>query len=390
MEDFARIQSIPEQKDKVTEYRALLDKLFAASDLPSLKLFVDHMSSEDMALVVSRQLMQGLAETMLTLPAETHKELANYTLQAIQSRVVSFEEQVSLIRERLADIFESEEEWTEAANTLMGIPLESSHRVLEVSYKAATYIRIARLFLEDDESVQAEIFINRAAAVISDVTDVMLELKYKVCFCRILDYKRKFIEAALGYYGLSQLPIVNDNERIYSLKCAVICAILASAGPQRSRILSTLYKDERTIKLDDVFGILEKMYLERVLRGPEVLKFAAMLKPHQMAVLSDGSTVLDQAVIEHNLLSASKLYNNITFVELGSLLDIDATKAEEVAAKMIGESRMNGTIDQIEQLLVFEHEGDRLTVWDRHIERVCSSVNTIIEQISAKYPSYAE
>ena len=39
-----------------------------------------------------------------------------------------------------------------------------------------------------------------------------------------------------------------------------------------------------------------------------------------------GSTILDRAVIEHNLLSASKLYNNISFEELGSLLEIPPAK----------------------------------------------------------------
>lgn len=41
-----------------------------------------------------------------------------------------------------------------------------------------------------------------------------------------------------------------------------------------------------------------------------------MLKPHQMALLPDGSTVLGRAVMQHNLLSASKLYNNIR-IEVG-------------------------------------------------------------------------
>lgn len=44
----------------------------------------------------------------------------------------------------------------------------------------------------------------------------------------------------------------------------------------------------------------------------EVEAFAATLKEHQMALLPDGSTVLSKAVMQHNLLSASKLYNNIT------------------------------------------------------------------------------
>ena len=39
-----------------------------------------------------------------------------------------------------------------------------------------------------------------------------------------------------------------------------------------------------------------------------------------------GSTILNRAVTEHNLLSASKLYNNISFAELGSLLEIPPSK----------------------------------------------------------------
>ncbi len=41
-----------------------------------------------------------------------------------------------------------------------------------------------------------------------------------------------------------------------------------------------------------------------------------------------GSSILDRAVIEHNLLSASKLYNNITFEELGALLEIPPAKVQ--------------------------------------------------------------
>lgn len=43
-----------------------------------------------------------------------------------------------------------------------------------------------------------------------------------------------------------------------------------------------------------------------------------------------GSTILNRAVTEHNLLSASKLYNNISFEELGSLLEIPPGKVSSV------------------------------------------------------------
>ena len=44
------------------------------------------------------------------------------------------------------------------------------------------------------------------------------------------------------------------------------------------------------------------------------------------ATTADGSSILDRAVIEHNILSASKLYNNVSFEELGRLLAIPPAK----------------------------------------------------------------
>lgn len=95
-----------------------------------------------------------------------------------------------------------------------------------------------------------------ASELIHQCKDETLKLRYKVCFARIMDYKRQFMKAAARYYELSQ--IVSEEERIEALSYACICTILASAGPQRSRMLATLYKDERSAKLD-IYPILEKM-----------------------------------------------------------------------------------------------------------------------------------
>lgn len=57
-----------------------------------------------------------------------------------------------------------------------------------------------------------------------------LQVHYKVCYARVLDYRRKFIEAAQRYNELSYKTIVDENERIECLKKAMICTVLASAG----------------------------------------------------------------------------------------------------------------------------------------------------------------
>ena len=96
------------------------------------------------------------------------------------------------------------------------------------------------LYMQDDDAVNAEAFINKASFLVSNSQHEVLNLQYKVqiinwfqgwfntrlnkaekfivllsflllvsccqvCYARILDLKRKFLEAALRYYNISQI-----------------------------------------------------------------------------------------------------------------------------------------------------------------------------------------
>jgi COP9 signalosome complex subunit 4 len=71
---------------------------------------------------------------------------------------------------------------------------------------------------------------------------------------------------------------------------------------------------------------------------------------------------------------------------LGKLLGISSHKAEAMASKMILENRMDGKIDQIDGIIQFEDDGQNLLVWDKKIERVCRTVNSLSESIQKKHP----
>jgi COP9 signalosome complex subunit 4 len=45
------------------------------------------------------------------------------------------------------------------------------------------YLKIARLYLEDQNHVSAEAYINRAALLQSDTKNKELQIIYKVCMC---------------------------------------------------------------------------------------------------------------------------------------------------------------------------------------------------------------
>ncbi|XP_014663387.1 PREDICTED: COP9 signalosome complex subunit 4-like [Priapulus caudatus] len=388
-----KLQSLDKEpgshKEHGDRYKALLEEImtFQGDDLAtSLQAFVDAMAHDSMSLMISRSLLTHFCSELSKLPDSVSKQISDYTLEKLQPRVISFEEQVASIRQHLSIIYEKEQQWRNAATVLVGIPLETGQKQYSVDYKLKTYLKIARLYLEDDNPVQAEAYINRASLLQADTKSDELQIHYKVCYARMLDYRRKFIEAAQRYYELSLKPIIAEEERMHALQQALHSTILASAGQPRSRMLATLFKDERCQKLP-AHGILEKMYLERIIRGEELKEFAEMLHPHQKATTADGSSILDRAVIEHNLLSSSKLYNNITFEELGALLEIPAPKAEKIASQMITEGRMNGSIDQLDGIVHFEAR-ETLPLWDRQIESICLQVNNIIEKISSTVPEW--
>ena len=153
-------------------------------------------------------------------------------------------------------------------------------------------------------------------------------------------------------------------------------------------MLANLFKDERCQQLP-CFNILEKMYLDRIIKRSEMDEISELLAAHQRAKTADGSSILDRAIVEHNLLSASKLYNNIKFVELGAILEIDPRKAERIASQMITEGRMAGSIDQIASIVHFETR-DILPTFDEQIQDICFQVNNLIEKISQSSPQWME
>lgn len=383
------ITNLPNHKDQTDKLKVLLD-FICSIDQPGmgeqLKSYIDSVVSETVSLMVSRQMISEVAMKLPQLENQTLKQVALHLLTIIQPRVISYEEQAVAVRQHLAEIYEKEHSWTEAAHVLIGIPLETGQRQYGPEYKMKTYLKIAQLYLEDDNPVEAETYVNRASLLQSDCKSDELQILYKAQYARVLDFRRKFIEAAQRYYELSLKPQISEQEKLAALSNALNCIILASAGQQRSRCLATLFKDERCQTLP-AYGILEKMYLDRIIRREQLIEFERHLMDHQKAKMADGSTILERAVVEHNLLSASKLYNNITFVELGNLLAIPPEKAEKIASQMITEKRMDGYIDQLESIVYFA-TSDALSRWDGQIESFCRMVNEIVGHIGQVHPEF--
>jgi COP9 signalosome complex subunit 4 len=65
-------------------------------------------------------------------------------------------------------------------------------------------------------------------------------------------------------------------------------------------------------------------FLERLIEKSDYEAFEGTLAEHQMRLTKEGWTLLQKAVIEHNLIAASKVYNNIALADLAKILNVNA------------------------------------------------------------------
>jgi len=75
----------------------------------------------------------------------------------------------------------------------------------------------------------------------------------------VLDYRRKFIEAAQRYNELSYKTIIHEDERMMALKNALLCTVLASAGNiifKSIKFLLTLFAVIRSTEEQDAGHII--------------------------------------------------------------------------------------------------------------------------------------
>ncbi|KAI7688444.1 COP9 signalosome complex subunit 4 [Sarcoptes scabiei] len=354
-------KSLSNYNHSLESLQQYLDHIFESdgSDLiEKIHGFLDIILFESFSLVNGRCLLSELLARLMSMPHDIVRPLFRHILDKLNTRVISFEDQVVALRQELSKIYEQDGNYAEAAEILIGIPLLTGQKEYSIEFRIEIYIRIARLYLANQDIENAENFMNRA---------------------------RKFLDAAQRYIEISQ-SLDSDIERNEVLNNAIVCTMLAGAGAQRSRMLATLYKDERCQYLPS-YKILEKMYLEKIIKNFDMDLFASFIKPHQKTIFSDDISVLERAIIEHNLLSVSKLYKSISIEQLGSLLQTDGLKAEKIAAKMIQEDRMSGEIDQISNMIIFERSNS-LKTFDERIKNVCFHVNEIVDMITLTYPDW--
>lgn len=289
-------------------------------------------------------------------------------------------------------------DYSGAARILAGMRMEddaSSVYFTSKVEKAEIYVKIAECFLAEDEIAESDAAVNKAGSAVESLSGAEKEgqsallLRYKSTTARVLDANRKFLQAASRYHELSQSSsdLLDAEELLQFLGRATTCAILAPSGGQRQRILGHLYRDERLPELYRLpefcthTKIVRKMYRHQILQVSELKELEDSLEPHQKAIMGDGLSILERGVVEHNMIAVSKTYRSIYITTLAKILNVNECRAEKLAASMILEGFLHGSMDQVNGLLEFDAEEPPEVAWDRSLMSFCSELNRVTDTI---------
>uniref|UniRef100_A0A8R1I5Y5 COP9 signalosome complex subunit 4 n=1 Tax=Caenorhabditis japonica TaxID=281687 RepID=A0A8R1I5Y5_CAEJA len=359
-----------------------------------IKIIDTVIALETGSMVVSRQFVSLITERLDNegLNTDSVKTISEGILSIIKTRTISYEDQVCILRLMLASLYEKEGRIKDAAQALIGINSDTSPKfngpaAVREGSKAQLFIRITKLLIDCNEIDEAEQYVNRTSLIMVDVSKSEITIEHKALQARVCDARRRFVEAAQRYYELSATDILPQSDRSTALGKAIVCVLLAKPGPQRSRLLTILFKDERAPACPS-FELIAKMYLTKVIHKDELAEFEQQLAPHQK-VDEHGESILKEVIQEHNITAISQLYININFKTLGSLLGVTPESAETMAGDMISSERLHGYIDQTDGVLHFE-DVNSMRMWDSQILSTLEQVNKVSDMIVARHPDFAK
>lgn len=351
--------------------------------------------------LASEFICQAVSNQTFLEQAVKHSEMEHAFVQALNHLPATVPNAAdNKLRQALFDakVNTEDPDYSGAARILAGMRMEddaSSVYFTSKVEKADVYVKIAECFLAEDEIAESDSAVNKAGSAIESLSAAEKEgqsallLRYKSTTVRVLDANRKFLQAASRYHELSQSSsdLLDAEELLHFLGRATTCAILAPSGGQRQRVLGHLYRDERLSELNRLpefcthAKIVCKMYRHQILQVPELKQLDDSLDPHHKAIMGDGLSILERGVVEHNMIAVSKTYSSIYITTLAKILNVDERRAEKLAASMILEGFLHGSMDQVNGLLEFDAEETPEVVWDRSLMSFCSELNRVADTI---------
>lgn len=265
-------------------------------------------------------------------------------------------------------------------------------------------VKIAYLCLSGDSSSgNADAIgktITRGSRLLEYLTPDMSKVRtaHALLHARVLECRGDFLRASKIFFELAQneggLFVAEDSLKSVvggfyhstrdggmrsPAESALVCAVLAQPGSERSKILCALKANDGGLLKISEQSFFSKVTSNRIICRQDILDFE-----RAFALLPREVPVFRSAVAQHNLLCASRVYTNASFGQLAEILCIEAPDpplskeevAENIAAQMINEGRLDAEIDQVDSFIFFKGGSMPNDFWNDRAQKLCTFIDT--------------
>jgi len=343
-------------KTRSEKYRRDLDDILQVQEhgvLEKVKAWLIPVMNDKVD--VTRDILSYAAECLDKMDdASLKKSIYLFMLDLVNPRAYIFKWEIITMRLSISDLYSSENEFKEAAEVLVGIPFERLKECKENEIVQDIYLKISSLYLDSDSFTEAEFYLKLVKPLLAadseqidrfeeeQVIFLLKMVKFLKQKGKCIELSEKFIELSENIYKISKRSLGYHG-------IAIQFAIMAPAGLERSQLLTTLYQDQRNKQLPkEYLSVMEKVLQERLIKQCELTKFESIVN-----LTSDFNI----AILEHNLLVASKLYTSVKLQKLAQQLEMEPEMVETRLTKLFEEDRICGSITTSTETVV--HFGTR-------------------------------
>lgn len=344
--------------------------------------------------------MVRLAMTWLDgLDKEKKVELIGTLNEVTQGKIFVEVEQARLTN-ILADMKESEGKVEEAANLLQEVQVET-FTSMDKTEKTKYILNQMRLVLKKKDFVRTQIIskkLNPKLLEAEDFQDLKLEYYgYMVCYYL---HEKKFLDVAKSYFSMFNTKKVQEDQAQWEPILTAHASYLALSMFDNEQADMLLKLDSMEAKkLDKVpaFKQLVKTFIRKEL-SPWPLPHEDVLRKH--AVFQDSPheggaarwEMLRKRVVQHNIVTVSGYYDQITTSRLCELLGLDAKETEKELSELVNGKFVYAKIDRPAGQIKFGQPPtytDRLDDWSGGICKMLDLVENTCHLIQKEQMVHA-
>ncbi|CAM9021485.1 unnamed protein product [Wickerhamomyces anomalus] len=381
--------------DSTNKEQEILDLLNQASDDQEATVHLINALVKQQTLPVKQILVKYIDSIESTFPQDAKIKLYEEMISIFSppTAIVYLPLMKTILN--LTSIYESHDQYSKALDTLKTLQIDSLVQDFEdllsfQKFKVEVNTRIAKDSLKIDDFENAEAYISRISPILSElesngVDDLILNT-YKISVETMVKVG-KWSDAATKL-------LILDKEQfdIPTLKYA----ILSQHDSLKARLLNNIVESSHILQnvLDTPLSIIfEKMYDQRIIYYDDFLQVLEYyLETNDLGLSKDYiSQALSKALVENNLIAASKIYDNCSVKNFAEILQLDEAYVEEIAANMIRDQRLDALIDDINIVIEFNSQKrSPLKEWHGHMIESCTILDKIVDKISQTKPSLAD